>query len=155
MLGGGITLKLNPLLGWPPTVTTTLPMPGVAPTGTVAAIDVSLQLLTFADAPLTVTVLAPWGEPKRVPLMMIAVFAGPELGDTPVMLGSTVKSTPLLATPPTVTTTFPVVAAAGTVTASEVSLQVFTIAVVPLNVTVLELGVAPKLVPVIVIDEAA
>ena len=59
MLGGGITLKVNPLLGCPPTVTTTLPMPGVAPTGTVALIEVSLQLLTVARVPLTVTVLPP------------------------------------------------------------------------------------------------
>lgn len=54
------------------------------------------------------------------------------------MLGaeSRVKGTPLLATPPAVTTMFPVVAPAGTVTAMLVALQVPTVAGAPLNVTV-------------------
>ena len=47
----------------------------------------------------------------------------------------TVKPTPLLATPPTVTTTFPVVAPLGTVVVILVALQVPTVAAVPLNVT--------------------
>ena len=62
----------------------------------------------------------------------------------------TVKLTPLLALPPTVTTTLPVVAPAGTVTAMLVLLQVVGVAAVPLKVTVLLPCVAPKLVPVIV-----
>jgi len=53
--------------------------------------------------------------------------------DTPV----TVKTTPLLATPPTFTTTFPLVAPVGTVTPMLVALQLVTGAAVPLNVTVL------------------
>jgi hypothetical protein len=58
-----------------------------------------------------------------------------------------VKATPLLATPFTVTTTFPVVAPAGTGVAMLVWLQVVVVAVVPLNVTV---PLDPKFVPVIV-----
>ena len=69
-------------------------------------------------------------------------------GEMPVMFGVTVKGTPVLATPLTVTTTLPLVAAAGTVTSSEVVLQVVTVAAVPLNVTVPE---APKLEPEMVI----
>ena len=49
----------------------------------------------------------------------------------------TVNAEPLLATPPTFTTTFPVVAPVGTEVAMLVALQVVIVAVVPLNVTVL------------------
>jgi hypothetical protein len=56
----------------------------------------------------------------------------------------------LLATPPTVTTTFPVVAPVGTVTTILVALQLVGVAVVPLNLTVLAPCVAPKFAPVIV-----
>ena len=62
----------------------------------------------------------------------------------------TVKITPLLATPPTVTTTFPVVAPEGTEVTRLVALQLVTVAVVPLNLTVLVPCVDPKFVPVIV-----
>ncbi len=47
------------------------------------------------------------------------------------------KLTPLLATPPTVTTTFPVVAPFGTGATILVALQLVTVAAVPLKVTVL------------------
>ena len=47
----------------------------------------------------------------------------------------TVKLTPLLAAPPTVTTTLPVVAPAGTAVAMLVELQLVTVAKVPLKVT--------------------
>jgi hypothetical protein len=82
-------------------------------------------------------------------------LAGPEPGDTPVMFGSTVKARPLLSTPPTVTTTLtlPAVAKAGTVTAMAPSAQLFTVAAVPLNFTVLEPWGDPKLAPLMVTDE--
>ena len=53
------------------------------------------------------------------------------------MAGVTVKGRPLLSTPAAETTTFPVVAPAGTGTTIEVSLQVVTGAVVPLKATLL------------------
>ena len=63
----------------------------------------------------------------------------------------TVNPTPLLATPPTVTTTFPVVAPGGTVIIMAVALQLVGVAGgPPLKVTVLAPCVDPKLVPVIV-----
>jgi len=66
---------------------------------------------------------------------------------------ATVKFTLLLATPPTVTTTFPVVAPVGTAATIEVAPQlVIVVAAVPLNVTVLVPCVAPKFVPVIVTE---
>jgi len=64
----------------------------------------------------------------------------------------TVKVTPLLATPPTVTTTFPVVAPVGTGVTMLVALQLVGVAAVPLNFTVLVPCVAPKFAPVIVTD---
>lgn len=51
--------------------------------------------------------------------------------------GSTVKLTPLLATPATVTTTLPVVAPAGTGATMLLALQLVGVAVVPLNVSLL------------------
>src|SRR5438445_1561000 len=64
----------------------------------------------------------------------------------------TVKVTPLLAVPPTVTRTFPVVAPAGTGATMLVALQLVGVATVPLNASVLDPCVAPKLVPVIVTE---
>ena len=55
--------------------------------------------------------------------------------------------TPLLATPPTVTTTLPVVAPLGTGTRMLVELQLTGIPTHPLNVTKLVPWVAPKFVP--------
>jgi len=54
--------------------------------------------------------------------------------------------------PPTVTTTFPVVAPLGTGATMLVLLQLVGVAAVPLNVTVLVPCVAPKFVPVMVTD---
>src|SRR5260370_7960355 len=70
------------------------------------------------------------------------------------MLGgkTSVKFTPLLARPPTVTTTLPVVAPAGTGTAMLVALQLAWAAVVPLNVTALVPCEVPKFAPAIVTD---
>jgi hypothetical protein len=61
--------------------------------------------------------------------------------------GPSVKFTPLLATPLTVTPTFPVVAPLGTVAVMLVELQAVVVAVVPLKVTLpLELKFVPRVV---------
>jgi len=62
------------------------------------------------------------------------------VGETLEMLGVavTVKLTPLLATPLTVTTTFPVLAPVGTAALTEVALQLLGVAAVPLKVTLLD-----------------
>lgn len=154
ILGGGVMVKRTPLLATPPTVTTTFPV--VAPAGTWTVILTELQAVGATeptDVPLNVTVLVPWDEPKFAPDMRIKAPTAPDEGLRLVMLGAggiTVKLTPLLATPLRVTTTVPVVAPAGTVTLTLVSLQVETDATVPLNVTMLVPWVAPKLVPVTV-----
>src|SRR5215469_601202 len=146
-----VTVKFTPLLARPPTVTTILPV--VAPAGTVTAMLVLLQVVAVAAVPLKVTVLLPCVAPKFVPVIVTGVPTVPEVGLRVLIVGAeavTVKLTPLLARPPTVTTTLPVVAPAGTVTAMLVLLQVLAVAAVPLKVTVLPPCVAPKFVPVIV-----
>src|SRR5689334_8322853 len=152
MLGATVTVKLTPLLARPPTVTTTLPV--VAPAGTGTTMLVVDQLVGVAVVPLNLTVLVPCVAPKFVPVTVTDVATGPLVGERLVMLGATVtvKLTPLLARPPTVTTTLPVVAPDGTGTAMLVADQLVGVAVVPLNLTVLVPCVAPKFVPVIVTD---
>src|SRR5208337_1833242 len=75
------------------------------------------------------------------------------LTETEMGRGATVKLAPLVATPPTVTTTFPVVAPAGTGAMMLVALQFVGAAVAPLNLTVLVPCVAPKFAPVITTDD--
>src|SRR5256712_8575946 len=97
-----------PLLATPPTLTTTLPV--VAPVGTGTTMLVAAHVVGVAVEPLKVTVLVPLVAPKFVPVIVTDVATGPLVGARLVMLGGvpTVNETPLLATPPTVTTTLPV-----------------------------------------------
>jgi hypothetical protein len=138
-------VKFTPLLATAPTVTTTFPV--VAPVGTEVTIVVEFQLVVVAVVPLNFTVPE---DPKFVPVIVTALPTALDVGFRLVIEGVdpfTVKATPLLATPPTVTTTFPVVAPLGTVVAILVALQLVVVAAVPLSVTVPE---DPKFVPVIV-----
>ena len=142
-----------PLLATPPTLTTTFPV--VAPAGTSTTTLVALQFVAVEAIPLNVTVLVPCVAPKFAPVIVTDVPISPDVGFKLVMLGAgtvTVKLTPLLATPPTVTTTLPVVAPAGTSTTTLVALQLVAVAAIPLNVTVLVPCVTPKFAPVIVTD---
>src|SRR6185369_13088406 len=152
MVAVGRTVKLTPLLAAPPTVTTTLPV--VAPAGTGTTMLVADHVVGVAVVPLKVMVLVPLVAPKLVPVTVTDAPTAALVGFTPVIagVGRTVNATPLLATPPTVTTTFPVVAPAGTGTTMLVADQVVGVAVVPLKVIVLVPFVAPKLVPVTVTD---
>jgi hypothetical protein len=86
----------------------------------------------------------------------VALFAGAVIVTTGgVVSAVTVNPTPLLATPPTVTTTFPVVAPAGTGATMLVALQLVGVAAVPLNFTVLVPCVAPKFAPAMATDVPA
>src|SRR5213079_802500 len=87
-----------------------------------------------------------------VPVMVTDALIAPLVGDSEVSVavGTTVKATPLLATPPTVTVTFPVVAPLGTGTTMLVVDQLVGVAGVPLKEMLLLPCVAPKFVPVIV-----
>lgn len=146
----GVTVKFTPLLAFPAAVRTTLPE--VAPAGTVTETLVLLQLVAVAAVPLNVTVLLPCELPKFVPFITTAVPTAPETGNKLLIAGVAVKLTPWLALPPTVTTTFPVLAPFGTGTEMLVSLQFVAVAAVPLNVIVLLPGELPKPVPLIVIE---
>jgi hypothetical protein len=148
MLGGGVTVKPAPLLGNPPTVTTTGPV--VARAGTVTKMLVGLHAVGVAAVPLNVTVLAPCVAPKSVPAIVMAAPIAAAAGERLVMFGGTVKPAPLLACPPTVTTTLPLDAPAGTGTVMLVAPHAVGVAVVPLNRTVLVPCVAPKFTPPIV-----
>jgi hypothetical protein len=123
-----------PLLDTPLAFTITFPV--VAPLGTVTPMLVALQLVGVAPVPLKLTV--PCVAPKFVPVIVSGVPVGPEVTDKLVILGAgtTVNPIPLLVTPLAFTTTFPFVAPLGTVTATLVALQVLTLAMVPLKVTV-------------------
>lgn len=86
--------------------------------------------------------------PKFVPVIVTEVPTGPEVGLKLVMVtGVTTKLTPLLANPPAVTTTGPVVAPVGTCTVMFVSVQFVGNEEVPLKVTTSPVTNAPKFVP--------
>jgi uncharacterized protein YjeT (DUF2065 family) len=156
ILGAGlvvVTVKLDPLLARPPTVTTTLPV--TAPAGTGAITLVPLQLVGVALTAPNMTVLVPCAAPKFAPAIVTAVPTTPEPGLKLVILGAglvvvTVKLAPLLARPLTVTTTLPVTAPAGTGAITLVPLQLVGVALTAPNMTVLVPCVAPKFAPVIV-----
>jgi hypothetical protein len=118
-----VTVKFTPLLAAPLTVTTTFPV--IAPAGTGAVMVVEVQFVGVVPVPLKVTVLFPWLPPKFAPEIVTEVPTTPAVGFKVLMLGGmvTVKSTPLLCTPPTVTMTLPVMAPTGTGTVMLVSLQ--------------------------------
>jgi hypothetical protein len=115
---------------------------------------VALQVPTVPVVPLNLTVLVPCVVPKFVPVIVTEAPTAPVVMERLVMLGAatTVKLLPLLSTPLAWTITFPVVAPLGTGTTMLVALQVPTVAVVPLNLTVLVPCVVPKFVPVIVTE---
>jgi hypothetical protein len=150
ILGAGTTVNDTPLLATPFTVTTTFPV--VAPLGTVVTIEVALQLLAVAVVPLNFTVLVPCELPKPLPAIVTDAPTAPDVGERLLILGVTVNLIPLLAEPPTVTITLPVVAAVGTGTTIFVLLQLLGVPAAPLKVTVLVPCVDPKFVPVIVTD---
>src|SRR4029077_10294114 len=133
-------------------VTTTFPV--VVPAGTGTTMLVADQLVGVAVVPLNVTVLVPFVDPKFAPAIVTEVPTDPLAGVRLATVGTvpvtvTVNVWPLLAAPPTVTTTFPVVAPAGTGTTMLVADQLVGVAVVPLNITALVPFVDPKFAPAI------
>jgi hypothetical protein len=150
MIAAGTTVNVGPVAVAPPTVTVTAPV--VAPAGTVVTMLEFDHDVGVAAVPLKLTVLVPCVAPKFVPLIVTDAPTAPLVGAIDVMVGAaaTVNTTPLLATPPTVTTTLPDVAPAGTVATMLVADHDDGVAVVALNFTVLVPCVAPKFVPVIV-----
>jgi hypothetical protein len=156
MFGVATTVNATPALATLDTVTTTFPV--VAPEGTGTTMLVALQHVpqTVAAVPLNLTVLVLWVEPKLVPVIVTESPTSPDVGERLEIAGGcmTVNALPLLSTPLACATTLPVVAPDGTVATMLVALQhvPHTVAVVPLNLTVLVPCVEPKFVPVIVTD---
>ena len=129
----------------------------VAAAGERQVICVALQLETAAFTPLNETVEVPCEAPKLLPVIVTVVPASPMFGVTEAMTGVetgafTVKLTPFELFPETFTTTFPVNAPPGTEQERDVEDQVVQVAVVPLNLTVLNPWDAPNVVPEIVTD---
>lgn len=86
-----------------------------------------------------------------MPVIVTEAPVLPASGDKFVMTGpGTVKGNELLAIPPTVTITLPLLAVAGTLNWMLVLLQLETVAVTPFTVTVLWPCLDPKLIPEIV-----
>jgi hypothetical protein len=124
----------------------------VAVAGTEVTIDVLLQELIVAVAPLNLTKLPPCVVPKPVPVIVTMLPVFPELGLMAVTLNpeETVKLNALLAIPLAVRITLPVVAPEGTAAMISPSLQFVAVAAVPLNLRVLVPWLDPKPAPVIV-----
>src|SRR5205807_1981735 len=121
----------------PPTVTVTGPV--VAPAGTGVTMLVADHNVGVAGVPLNATLLLPCVAPKFVPVIVTGAPTAPLVGasNVSVAVGTTVNVTALLATPPTVTVTGPVVAPPGTDTTMLVADQLVGVARIPLKVTVL------------------
>jgi hypothetical protein len=135
--------------------------PVAAPVGMTKDTFVAVKLETEAGIVpppcwLSVTVGMALFALKFVPVTEMRVPTDAEVGVKLVMVGGgiTVKATPLLAAPDTVTTTFPVVAplGMGTVMLVPAVLQIVGVPAVPLKVTVLVPWLDPKFVPVMVTD---
>jgi hypothetical protein len=75
--------------------------------------------------------------PQLIPAGLLVTEPDPDPLSLTVNVNVTVKVIPLLLTPPTVTTTGPVVAPDGTGATIDVALQLVGVAAVPLKVTVL------------------
>jgi hypothetical protein len=146
----GLIMNATAGLARPPTVITTLPL--IAPAGTGTTMLVADHDVGTAVVPLNVMVLVPWVAPKLVPLIVTTVATGPLDGERLVMTGATITvyGSALLARPPTVTTTLPEVAPAGTGTTMLLADHDVGVAAVPLKVTVLVPLLAPKLLPLMV-----
>lgn len=155
MVGGkrAVTVKSATLVAvLPPTVTEIFPV--VAPEGTDVVMLVAVLVITLATIPLNLTVLLFGVVLKFVPVIVTALPTGPLNGVKLVMVGSTlvtVKFVALVAVlAPIVTVIFPVVEPEGTDVVILVAVLAVTVAVVPLNFTVLLAGVVLKFVPVMV-----
>ena len=88
--------------------------------------------MVVAGVPLNLTV--PCRLPKFVPVIVTELPTAPDGGEMPLMVGAglTVKVTPVLVWPPTVTVTGPVTAPVGTGAVMLVELQAVGVVVLPL-----------------------
>ena len=150
MVGAGIKVKPGLVTVPPGVVTDTFP---VVPDATTAVMLVAETTVNeFAAVPPKVTAVAPV---KLVPVIVTVDPLPALVGINEVIVGAgiTLKLVELVAVwPPTVTVIAPVVAPEGTEVVMLVLVLVVTVALVPLNITVLFAALALKFVPVIVTD---
>ena len=130
----------------------TLIFPDVAAGGTVVPSDVDVALPTTAAVALNRSALRFAVVSKFVPLTVTLVPITAVVGEKLVIVGAdeatTVKAVALVALPDGVATAIvPVVAVAGTLVTICVVVELVTVAVTPLNVTVFWPGVALNPVP--------
>jgi len=134
----------------------TVMAPDVEPVGTEVVMLVGVLAVTLATVPLNLTILLDGVLLKLVPIIVTDVPADPLTGVNDVIVGAnadifTVKLFELAAvSDPTLTLITPEVAAAGTVVVKLVAVLAVTVAIVPLNVTILLVGIILKFVPVMV-----
>jgi hypothetical protein len=151
-VGGSGTVKSDVLLALTPFTSTDI-FPVVAPAGTATIRDVAEAVVTVAVMPLNLTILSAGVVEKLLPVMITLVFSLPSVGEKLVITGGliNVKSVLLVAVWLfTCTDIFPVEVPEGTVVVSEVAVAAVTVAVVPLNLTILLTVVVEKLLPVMV-----
>ncbi len=152
MMGGVVTVKLLELTAVEPE-TVTLIGPVEAPEGTVTTSFVVVADETVAAAPLNCTESFDLVALKFVPLMVTDVPTAPLVGEKLERVGgNTTVKLPLLVAVllPTLTEIFPVLAPFGTAVTICVVVDDETVAMVPLNLTVLLVAVALKFLPEIV-----
>src|SRR5437899_11748931 len=133
-------IKANSTSQLPYTFCQTDIAPAVAPTGTVATIWVSLQLIIVAVVLLLKNTLpGPWVAWNPEPVTVICVPAVPTLGVTLLTCGGGTEKLifETLLMPPTLTTTTPLVAVEGTVAVIEVLDHAVAVAATLLKVIVL------------------
>jgi hypothetical protein len=158
--GGGGTKKSWLLTAVPGWVDTEI-FPERLPVGTLAVIDVGVELATLARVGvirLNLTMLLASTVSKFVPVIVTDVPAVPVVGVNPVIVGApvevvTMKAAALVADPVGVVRPIgPVVAPEGTLVVIWVTVAEATVAATPLKVTVFWLAVVENPVPKIVTD---
>lgn len=155
MAGGGTTVKDAGEVLVRPAAVVKIKLPDEAPDGRVTETVFVRHELTVSGCPFNVTPPLPCDDPNPEPWTRTTEPTGPLAGVKGLkIVGKTVKLMPLLCIPATVTTTLPLVAAEGTFAEMLESLQEFTVAVTPLNFTVLLPCVEPKFDPEIATGRA-
>ena len=150
MVGAGINVNPARVAVPPGVVTLTLPEVPEPTTAVMLVAETTLNEVAAVPPKLTAVAFV-----KLVPVMVTDVPTAPLVGLKLVMVGAgaavTVKLVALVpVSPPTVTVMAPVVAPVGTDVVMPVLVLAVTVAVVPLNFTVLLAGVVEKFVPEIV-----
>jgi hypothetical protein len=126
--------------------------PGTIIVSVVAVLSMTAAGTTYCSKPLNSTTLLAGTRLKFEPVMVTSVPAGPSAGEKPVMVGAGTVKLPILVAvcDPITTDIVPLVAFVGTVVVILVSVLAVTVAVTPLNFTMLLAGMMLKFEPVMI-----